>query len=121
MVLTRGQLIAAIAFSLILAIPLVTLISAMVIFPIFVFGALGIFANAAPVLLLIMMGLRRMGLRLDSTKLLNSWQFSAIVWIGCAYGLSHWGDGGSTLGARNLPYFKVLFAPWLYLMGERVF
>ena len=121
MVLSRRQWIAAIALSLILAIPLVTLISSFVVFPLLVFAALGIFANAAPVLLLAAEGLRRMGLRVDSTRLLEKWLFCAVLWIGCAYGLSHWGDAGSTIGARNLPYLKVLFAPYLYLLGQPVF
>lgn len=121
MALSRAKLIIAIAFSLIFAIPAVTLVSAFVVFPIFVYGALGIFVNAAPVLLLAAAGLQRMGLRLNPTPLFEKWQLAAVLWLGCAWGLSHWGDAGSTLGARNLPYFKVLFAPWFYLLGQPVF
>lgn len=121
MVLTRWRLIAAIVLSLVLAIPHVTLIASLVVFPIFVFGALGIFANVGPILLLAVAGLRRIGLRLDSARLLEKWQFCAVLWIGCAYGLSHWGEAGQTLGAHNIPYLKVLFAPYLYLLGLPVF
>jgi hypothetical protein len=63
---------------------------------------------------------RRIGLRLDTARLLEKWQFSAVLWIGCAYGLSHWGDAGQTIGARNIPYLKVLFAPYLYLLGQPI-
>lgn len=120
MVLTRGQWLAAIGLSLILAIPMVTLVSSMVVFPMLAFAALGIFANAGPVLLLAAAGLRRTGLSLDTSSLIEKWQFCAVVWVGCAYGLSHWGDVGSTIGARNLPYLKVLFAPCFYLLGQPI-
>lgn len=120
MVLSRPRWIAALALSLILAIPITTLIASMVVFPILAFGALGIFANTAPLLLLAAAGLRRMGLALNMHRLLEAWQFSAVVWIGCAYGLSRWGEVGQTLGARNLPYFKVLFAPYLYFFRQPI-
>lgn len=120
MILTRQQWIAAVALALVLAIPIVTFVSAMVIFPILVFGAIGLFANVAPLLLLAAAGLRRLGLPLGMGRLLELWQFCAIVWIGCAYGLSHWGDVARTMGARNIPYLKVLFAPYLLLLGQEI-
>jgi hypothetical protein len=100
MVLTRGQRFAAIALSLALAIPMVTLVSSLVVLLMLAFAALGIFANAGPVLLLAAAGLRRAGLNLGTSRLLEKWQFCVVLWIGCAYGLPNWGDAGSTIGAQ---------------------
>ena len=30
---------------------------------------------------------------------------------------AHWGDVGASIGARNMPYFDVLFAPYRLLLG----
>ena len=120
MVLTHRQLIGATVFSVILAIPFVTFVSSMVVFPILVFGAIGIVANFAPPLLLLAACFNRLGLSLGTRRMLELWQFSAIIWIGCAFGLARWGDVASTMGGRNIPYLKVLFAPYRYLLGQPI-
>lgn len=120
MALTRGQWIASVLLSLVLAFPMTTLISSMVIFPLLAFGLLAVMANTGPILLIIVAGLRRFGWAPDWPRLLPMWQASAILWIGCAYGLSHWGDVGSSIGAKNSSYLKMLFAPWLFLAGQPI-
>jgi hypothetical protein len=34
--------------------------------------------------------------------------------------LDAWCRAGQTIGARNIPYLKVLFAPYLYLLGQPI-
>ena len=117
MVLTWLKWTSALVLAGVLAIPVTTLVLSAVYFPIFVFAAIGIFANVAPLLLLAAAGLRRLGIPLGTGHLLGIWQFFGIAWLGCAHGLSRWGDVGSVFGGQNTPYLKMLFAPWFYLFG----
>lgn len=118
MVLTWLKWISALVLAGGLAIPITTLVLSVFYFPIFVFAAIGIFANVAPLLLLAAAGLCRLGITVGTGQLLGIWQFFGTVWIGCAYGLSRWGDVGSVFGGQNTPYLEMLFAPWFYLFGQ---
>ena len=110
--LPKSRLIVACVASLVLAIPLVTLMSALVVFPLLFYGLLAVIANFGPIAIL---ATRALGLGAAHCKVLEAWTFCAIIWVGCAYGLSHWGDAGSTLGAKNSPYFEMLLAPYFIL------
>ncbi len=116
----RWKLIVACVASVILAIPGVTFVSALVVFPIAVYAVFAAIANFAPPVLFAAAGLRRAGLSLDTDKVFEAWAFCAILWVGCAYGLSHWGDAASSMGGRNSAYFAMLFAPWRLLMGYTI-
>lgn len=111
----------AIAVAVILAIPTVNFISAFVVFPLFVYALFALVANVAPVILAPMALTGRLDASALGQKLLETWQYFGIMWIGCAFGLSRWGDAGASMGGQNIPYLKVLFAPWLYLFGVPVF
>ena len=113
----RHKLYIAIAASVIFAIPLVTFVSALVIFPLFFYGFLALFANFGPIALAIATGIEKLGMRVGRNRLYETWAYCGIMWIGCAYGLARWGDAAQLMGARNQPYFKVLFAPYVYLFG----
>lgn len=121
MFLTRGQLIGAVGLAAILAIPMVTFVSAMVVFPILAFGLLAILANVAFPLLIVERGLRSRGRVLMSNALAARAEFAVILWIGCAFGLSHWGSVARSMGANDLSYPRVLFAPVLMLFGIKAF
>lgn len=118
--MTRAKRNIAIVASLLLAIPALSFTSGLVVFPLLFYALLAIVANFAPVLYAAGMGLRRIGLNLDLSRLYEAWAYCGIIWIGCAYGLSRWGDAASTMGAQNIPYLKVLFAPWLILFGVKI-
>ncbi len=107
----------ALIASIVFAFPIVTLVSSFVVFPIVFYGALAIIANFAPVAILASAGLTRLGMSINRTPLIEAWLYCGTIWIGCAYGLSHWGDVGGTIGAQNQPYFEMLFAPWRILIA----
>jgi hypothetical protein len=113
--MSRARLTGLIIGSIILAIPMVTFISALVVFPLVFYAGLAIVANLAPLPILAMQGLRHLGIRIDPAWLIEMWISCGILWIGCAHGLARWGDTAGALGARNEPYFKVLFMPWVVL------
>lgn len=120
MFLSRGQLIGAVVIAAILAIPIVTFVSAMVIFPILFFGSLAIAANILGPLLVLERGLRSHGRSFMADRLAAKGEFAVILWVGCAFGLSRWGEVARSMGAKNLPYLEVLFAPILMLLGVRI-
>lgn len=113
----RSQIIAAVCIAVFFAIPMVTLISCMVIFPIFFYGALAIFVNAGLLALPLVYGLQQLGLHTVKTEHWHTWMLSVIVWIGCAFGFANWGLVGSTMGAKNQPFLDVFFSPILMLLG----
>lgn len=115
--MSRSRLIVLLLFAIILAIPIVTLVSMMAVFPILFFGYIAAVTNFGPIALLATAGINRIGLKLNLEKLADMWMGCAILWVGCAYGLSHWGDVGGSLGARNEPYLKMLFFPYVLLYG----
>jgi hypothetical protein len=119
--MTRTHRNTAIVASVILAIPTVNFMSALVVFPLAIYALFAIIANFGPLAMLVAAGLERVGLRIDWAKLFDKWAYCAIVWVGCAFGLSRWGDAAASLGGRNEPYFKVLFMPYIalyqYLVG----
>ncbi len=119
--MSRTRLYVAVAGALILAIPIVSFISALVVFPLAVYAFFALVANFAPLLIAGAAGLNQIGLRINLAKIVESWQYCGILWLGCAFGLSRWGDAGSSMGGQNIPYFKVLFAPWLMSFGIPVF
>jgi hypothetical protein len=118
--MTRSRLIFAGVVAAFFAIPLVTLVSLMVVFPIIFYAILAAIANFMPLALLAMCGLQHLGYRVDPTSLFEGWVYCSIIWIGCAFGMAHWGDVGSAIGARNMPFFEVLFAPYRLLLGYSV-
>ncbi len=96
---------------------MVTLVSLMVVFPIIFYAVLAAIANFAPPVLLVMYGLQRLGYRVDPQPVFEGWVYCTIIWAGCAFGMSHWGDVGSTIGAKNMPFWEVFFSPWRLLLG----
>ena len=118
--MTRSRLIFAGVVAAFFAIPMVTLVSLMVVFPIIFYAALAGIANFGPLVLLAMYGMQRLGYRVDPQQMFEGWVYCTIIWAGCAFGMSHWGDFGSAIGARNIPFFEVLFAPWRLLFGYPV-
>ncbi len=118
--MTRSRLIFAGVAAAFFAIPMVTLVSLMVVFPIIFYAVLAAIANFAPPVLLVMYGLRRLGYRVDPQPVFEGWVYCTIIWAGCAFGVSHWGDVGSTIGAKNSPFWEVFFAPYLLLLGYPV-
>lgn len=122
MLLTRAQLIVSVGAALVLAIPVVTFVSAMVLFPLLFFAALAITANLGLLVAGAMKALQAAGVRRSvPLALVQKWQMCSIMWLGCAFGLSHWGSAARSLGARDLPYFNVLFSPVLFAMGHNPF
>lgn len=117
---SRGKLIRAGCIAAVFAIPIVTLVSCFVVFPILFYGALAIFVNAGPVILLIAFALARTGMRVDFERLWHGWVQCAIIWTGCAVGFSRWGDAGASIGARNQPFLEVFFAPILLSLGYQL-
>jgi hypothetical protein len=115
--MTRSRLILAGVIAAFFAIPMVTLVSMMVIFPIIFYAVIAAIANFGPLVLLAMYDLQRLGYRVDPQPAFEAWVTCSIIWVGCAFGFAHWGDVGSTIGARNMPYFEVLFAPYRLLLG----
>lgn len=113
----HSRLICAFGLAVLFAIPFVTIASFLAVFPIFVFGVLAVFVNAGPLVLLVVYGLDRVGLRRLSQGLCHNWILSAIVLSGCAFGYSNVGSVGGSIGANNMPYFEVFFSPVLLLWG----
>lgn len=115
--MSRVRLYTAIVAAIILAIPVVTFVSALVVFPLLVYALFAIVANFAPLVILAARGARKLGRNVDVSQVVEAWKYSAIIWVGCAFGLSRWGDVASTMGATNTPYLKVLLAPYLFILG----
>lgn len=118
--MSRTRLTIVIVAALIFAIPFVTFISMMVVFPILFYGLIAAVANFGPPLLLVAFGLERTGWQVKAQGLFETWQVCGILWVGCAFGISRWGDVAASMGARNMPFLEVLFAPWLLLLGYEV-
>jgi hypothetical protein len=106
----------ALVASVVFAFPIVTLVSSMLVFPILFYAAIAIVANFGPLAILATHGLSRLGLRVDRAAVFEAWAYCSIIWVGCAFGISRWGEVGRSLGARNQPFFEVLFAPWRMLI-----
>jgi hypothetical protein len=114
--MSRLRLSVAVIGSVILAFPLVTLVSSFVVFPMLFYFAIGIFANFGPNAILMVHLLSQLDLPINRDAMVEAWIFCSIIWIGCAFGLSRWGDVGRTLGAKNQPYIDVPFLPWHMLI-----
>lgn len=113
-VLTRNQLWVSCIAGLVLAIPLVSFMAMLVVFPILFFGAIAIVANFWPIGIAIGSALFGNSRWLERTT--QAWQMCAIMWIGSAIGISNWGSVASSLGAKNMPVLEVLFMPWIALV-----
>ncbi|NIJ40962.1 hypothetical protein FHS78_001243 [Parvibaculum indicum] len=114
------RLTAAMAVAAILAVPLVSFFSAMLIVPLLACFACAAVTNFGPFVLAVLAGLRLFGRSPRLDWFFEAWTICTILWIGAAYGLAHWGDAGSSMGAKNIPYLKVLFAPYLLMAGVPV-
>jgi hypothetical protein len=114
--MSRTRLITACIGAAVMAIPLFSVVSAMVVFPLALYGLMAIVANFGLLVVLVLEGLSRYGIRLDARSMAETWAYYSIMWVGCAFGLSRWGDAGASMGLRNTPYFEVLFAPWHILL-----
>jgi hypothetical protein len=112
--MSRTRLIVAVVASAVLAVPMVTFVSALVVFPLLFYAGLAIVACYAPLAILATSAFERNGPRLRTARLIETWQYCSIIWVGCAFGLSRWGYAASSMGGRNEPYLKVLLFPyWL--------
>jgi len=89
-------------------------------FPIAVFGLIALIANVGAPFALYDEWRRRGGEASFFRAAMPAWRFFAIIWAGAAFGVSRWGDFAGTMGARNTPYFDVLFAPWI-ISAQRLF
>lgn len=118
---SKFSLGASIVIGLVFAIPILTFVSAMVVFPMLFYFGLALAANIGLPIVVVAYFLRRERLWTEPHPLFLFWRNASIMWIGCAWGLAHWGDAGSGMGAHNIPYLKVLFAPYLLLFGVRDF
>lgn len=116
--MSRTRLITACVGAALMAVPMFSLISAMVVFPLAFYGLIAIVANFGLLFVLLLEGLSRYGFRLNAQAVAETWVYCSIMWLGCAFGLSRWGDAGAAIGGRNMPYFEVLFAPWNFLLGR---
>jgi hypothetical protein len=101
--MTKSRLIFAGIFAAIFAIPMVTLVSMMVVFPIIFYAVIAAIANFGPLVLLPMYALQRLGYRVDPTQAFEGWVYCSIIWVGCAFGFAHWGDVGASIGAATCP------------------
>jgi hypothetical protein len=106
--------------AIVLAIPIVTFISAMVVFPLAFYAILAIIANAGLPIAVLILALRPFGFDIRPGRLSRKWMYCSILWVGCAYGLSHWGDVASSMGAKNTSYVHMLFAPYRLLLGYSI-
>ncbi|WP_317057684.1 hypothetical protein [Roseovarius rhodophyticola] len=111
----------AIVTAVILAIPTVNFISALVVFPIAIYALFAIVANFAPLVFVPLAAAGRLEASTLGGKLMEKWQYFSIMWLGCSFGISRWGDAAASMGGQNTDYLKVLFAPWFYLFGVPVF
>ncbi|MBL8565850.1 MAG: hypothetical protein JNM89_09045 [Hyphomicrobiaceae bacterium] len=118
--MSKTRLYVAIFASVVLAIPAVTLVSSFVVFPILFYAALAVIANFGPVAYFAAAGAQRIGLRFDIAPLREATLYCGIIWVGCAFGLSRWGDVGQAIGAKNEPYLDVLFAPWIFAVRHLI-
>ena len=115
---SRLSLRVSIIAGLVFAIPFVTFVSALVVFPMLFYFALALVANIGlPVVATLYMARRDSFPGETPSPLFMFWRNCSIMWVGCAFGMAHWGDVASTMGASNIPYWKVLFAPYLWLLG----
>ena len=114
------RLTGAVVGAAVLAIPLVSFFSAMLIIPLLAYFACAAVANFGPLVLAALAGLHLLGRGPRLDWFFEAWLICTILWIGAAYGLAHWGDAGSPMGAKNIPYLKVLFAPYLLIAGVPV-
>lgn len=108
----------AIGAALFLAIPFITFISALVVFPLALYAMFAIVANAGFVIMAAAALLQWADVRLPlAPALIAKWRDCSIIWAGMAFSISRWGDVASSMGAKNTPFLDVLFAPLLYLAG----
>jgi hypothetical protein len=98
--------------SAVLAVPLVSFISGIVVFPVLIYLALALIANFLPIGVL---AARVFGF--DWENMFATWIYSTVIWAGCAHGLARWGDVARSMGSKTAPYLDVLFAPILHLLG----
>ncbi len=116
--MSRARLITALVLGAILAIPGVNMLGAMLMLPLPFYILLGLIANFAPVLIVAVRTLALAGLPIGHRALVHHWQFFGIIWIGCAFGMSRWGDAGASIGGKNAPFLEMLVMPWLALYSH---
>lgn len=116
--MSRARLITAVVFAGILAMPGINMLGAMLMIPLPFYVLLALIANFGPVLILAARSLAVAGLPVGHRALVAHWGFFGIIWIGCAYGMSRWGDAGASIGGKNAPYFDMLFFPWHSLIAH---
>ncbi|TCR69743.1 hypothetical protein [Bosea sp. BK604] len=115
--MAKARLYFVIGSALLLAVPLVSFVSGLVIFPIAFYAVLAIIANAGLPVVVAGAALRQLGFAIGPSRYYEGWLHCSILWLGCAHGLSHWGDAAASMGGRNIPYFDVLFAPYRFVLG----
>lgn len=116
--MSKRRLITALVIAAILAIPSVNMLGAMLMLPLAFYVLFALIANFGPVAILAVHGLAAAGLPIGHHALAVHWLFFGIIWIGCAFGMSRWGDAGASIGGRNEPYLNILFFPWHTLMAR---
>lgn len=109
-VLTRTQLWVSIIAALLLAIPGVSLLCVMVMFPIIFFAAIAIIASFW--LIPIGIGYAVLGPSPWVRRMMQAWQMCTIMWIGASAGISRWDNAGAAIGAKGGPFLSILFMPW---------
>ena len=111
--------VVALAIAAALAVPILSFL-----FVIFSFGlgylavvAIGLVALLGPLLLLRRAGWVRFrdGIWRMPWTPLNLWLCALIVHTGASYGQSRWGDVGSTMGAKNMPYAEAFLSPLIFI------
>ncbi len=108
---SRARLISAVCAALIFAIPLVTFISCMVVFPIAIYAAIAVFVNVGFLFLPLVLGASQGRWTVAKEQLWHRWILLTIFWFGCSIGFANWGSAASSMGARNQPFLEVFFAP----------
>lgn len=116
----RSHLIIAFCIAAVFAVPLVTFVSCLVVFPIVFYGALAVAVNVGLILLPLAVFLDWSGIYRVDAEVWHKWLLAAIIWTGCAIGFANWGVVASTMGAKNKPFLDVFFSPILLVLGYPV-
>ena len=115
--LTPMNLIGAIFVAGLLSINIVSFFGAAAVIPLFFYMWIAVAANFLPIVILVLVAVQRELARDLAKGLTVYWLYWTIMWVGCAHGLSRWGDL-EPLNSVNMPYTEVLFQPWIYLKAS---
>ncbi len=115
--LTSKNLIGAIVVGGLLSIHIVSFFGAAAVIPIFFYIWIAVASNFLPVVVFGLTVMQREQARNLAKYLTVYWVYWTIMWVGCAHGLSRWGDLDA-LNTQNQPYTQVLFQPWIYLKDQ---